>query len=269
MKHERRQHGFTLIELLVVIAIIGILMSILMPALSRGKKQARQRKCESNQKQIGQAYEMYAGENGDYLPTVRGIAGAGGKIGTFRTPQQVASLYGSNTPENQRPLNRIVGNTEIFRCPSDLGGGAYNVRSCFEALGNSYQPQVADDMFRVRHILGEVTEQVNGVANYWGTSLTTAEIGLNGSSNKIMQGDWNWPFDDSFDVIGAKKKMAQNSGRNNVTWHSRNGQRGHVMLFGDNHVEFYVFPSSAQMKQWALPPPDGSMPRPDSKFKWW
>ena len=269
MKQQRRHHGFTLIELLVVIAIIGILMSILLPALTRGKAQARQRKCESNQKQIGTAYEMYAQENEDYLPTVRGVAGVGGKLGTFRTPPRVAALYGSNTPENQRPLNQYLKNPEIFKCPSDLGGGAYNVRNCFEALGTSYQPQVADDMFRVKHILGEVTEvSPNGAANYWGTSLTTAEISMS-SANKIMQGDWNWPFDDSFDIGGVKTKKSSNAARNNVTWHARSGKRGHVMLFGDNHVEFYVFPEAAQMKQWALPPPDGNMPPVDARFKWW
>ena len=62
-----RRKAFTLIELLVVIAIIALLMSILMPALSRVKKQARSVACLSKLKQWGYFFAMYAEDNNGRL----------------------------------------------------------------------------------------------------------------------------------------------------------------------------------------------------------
>jgi len=73
LKHQResntmrRSRGFTLIELLVVIAVIALLMSILMPALQRVKKQARTVACLSNLKQWGLYFSMYTDDNNGYF----------------------------------------------------------------------------------------------------------------------------------------------------------------------------------------------------------
>jgi prepilin-type N-terminal cleavage/methylation domain-containing protein len=59
---------FSLIELLVVIAIVAILASLLMPMLSKARRNARDVVCLNNLKQQGQLYHLFASDNDGSFP---------------------------------------------------------------------------------------------------------------------------------------------------------------------------------------------------------
>jgi len=71
MKHRRAVKAFTLIELLVVVAILALLVSILLPSLSRAKILAKIVKAHAELRGITLAVEMYRHENARQIPPTR------------------------------------------------------------------------------------------------------------------------------------------------------------------------------------------------------
>ncbi len=122
----RKKEGFTLVELLVVIAIIALLMSMLIPVIGKVKRQAKDVVCQSNLRQWGAVFSMYANDNQS-----RFMGGWMGHLLTKHTDQWPSAL---------RPY--YADNGDLRLCPMATkpsseahGQGAFKPLSVYEAWG--------------------------------------------------------------------------------------------------------------------------------------
>lgn len=146
--------GFTLIELLVVIAIISLLVTILLPSLSRVKELAQSTVCLTNVRRLAMAGQFYLTENGEVFPPVRMKYNSDGSVfvnqyGRTKPRWQWFLSQGIGPAIDPTPYEDTFGDAETrtmtndyFMCPSmdgpyeqDIRNGAYGYN--YQYLGDS------------------------------------------------------------------------------------------------------------------------------------
>ena len=143
---NRNHVGFTLVELLVVIAIIGILVTLLLPAVNAARESARRSQCLNNIKQIALAMHNYNSVH-DRLPMGTVLSGPlsggyqanpiyGGSAGPGHTAfimilpfieeEAAHDLYDYDSRANDPPNENAVGTIiQPYLCPSDDAYGRF------------------------------------------------------------------------------------------------------------------------------------------------
>ncbi|HOD80816.1 MAG TPA: prepilin-type N-terminal cleavage/methylation domain-containing protein [Phycisphaerae bacterium] len=125
---QRTSRGFTLVELLVVISIIALLLSLLVPTLSRSRELTKQAACLSNLSQLNRAWMSYAIAYRGYV--MRAFTGTGYWALSGNTRETITGGI----------LYRFTNSVEVYRCPADTSDH-YRTYSASDYIGgNNWVP---------------------------------------------------------------------------------------------------------------------------------
>jgi prepilin-type N-terminal cleavage/methylation domain-containing protein len=248
--------AFTLVELLVVIGIIAILVSLLMPAITRARKAAITTNCLSNLREMGNSFQMYANENKDRVP-----------IGHFSGIRD--GFYVSNsaaTPIIYAVLGPMyvtghMKNPLAWYCPSPNhldDRWKYNAREDTTKL-NEWPPEEATGFCRVSYYVrpgffwggttggGTPPRLWMGKPNYWPQ--------LSKFKSKAIAADL-WPLPQ-----GSVSKFAPHDKTQNVLYGDRSAQVVHID--GPLKAKFEVLNSGAVIQatitHWLNDDPDPNL----------
>jgi prepilin-type N-terminal cleavage/methylation domain-containing protein len=237
----KKLKAFTLIELLVVIAIIALLISILLPALSRARELSKRTVCSSNIRGIGQAFYIYA-QDGDLFPCqFNPIQPGTGSISVFlgggwtgladplkrRSAPDFQNTGNSTTPiitcDMWKVIKDLNSTPKQWICPStvDQPDSSQDTTVYFdferkEAVSYGYQVQYPKSDINMRPI---------------GTT-TQGLFPILADANPYLKGNLPTGTDISLDRQGAGKGNSLN----------HTGREGENVLFSDGHVDFTKSP---------------------------
>jgi prepilin-type N-terminal cleavage/methylation domain-containing protein/prepilin-type processing-associated H-X9-DG protein len=198
---RQRRGGFTLIELLVVIAIIGVLVSLLLPAVQKVREAANRAQCQNNLKQLGLALNNYHSTCGSFPLNQTTASPTHGWILPILPYIELDNLHriynrdknwddpsndSTNLTLNPNQLNQQ--RFKITQCPSasqkrvganSRGPTDYSAVNIIHTAGDDYTPYTAQVQY---HNMGVLAQPAN---NKDTIGVGIADV-LDGTSNTIL-----------------------------------------------------------------------------------
>lgn len=174
--------GISLLEVLVVIGVIGLLLAIVLPALSAARERGRRIQCAAQLRELGRATQMIMQEEGA-LPFF-----------VFGLPR--APLIGRLEP--REALEDHIESATIIRCPSDPNDWGEGENAWY-ATSYDYWPGtlmnfdaiLARDVMAIRKT--RTNKMFNGESK---TIFTETQSRHQDKHNEILAPDWHVSFED-------------------------------------------------------------------------
>ena len=257
MYKSREQRGFTLVELLVVIAIIGILVSLLLPAVQSAREAATRIQCANNLKQIGLACQMYHDSYGRFPP---GTAGDGtgwswsARILPFMESANIHKQIDFGVNYNRvHAVNNLAMKTFVtsYLCPS---APSPHLIACCSAVGGEDDAAETNYSAIATHRDGDAVfyaRDLNGTGIMFLQSATKLKDVTDGTSKTFLVGECDLDQNDPYAPGGYRKWGKIWASENRITTaYGINSSLGHVhapvksrhaggaqFVFGDGHVQ--------------------------------